>query len=102
MIVLYFFGAGQFIKQGEYLMATEKIINKAAKYLETLSRRRANGVVTADDVQNYLSKQKFSSNQNERLSVVRSVLQVPRFYPMGEQKSTRPKARGRTIRTWVA
>ena len=83
-------------------MATEKIIDKASKYLQTLSRRRANGTVSADDVQNYLNKQKYAGSQNERLSIVRSVLQVPTFYPMDFKKSTRPKARGRTIRTWVA
>lgn len=83
-------------------MATEKMVSKATTHIKSLSNRRSNGVVTADDVQNYLSKQKFHGDQNERLSIVRSVLQTPNFYPVGVQKSTRPTARGRTIRKWVA
>ena len=83
-------------------MASEKIINKASSYLQTLSRRRANGVVTADDVQNYLSKNKFNGGQNERLSVVHSVLKMPTFYAIGFQKSNRPRAKGRAILKWVA
>lgn len=79
----------------------EKLVSQTAGYLKGLARRRSNGIVTADDVQNYLSRHRFSSSVNERLSVVRSVLsERAGFTRVGATQSTRDAARGRMISTW--
>lgn len=80
----------------------EKMISRTTSYLRGLAHRRPNNIVTADDIQNYLSRQGFSNNVNERLSVVRSVLNPNTgFHRIGTTQSTREAARGRTISTWT-
>ena len=79
----------------------EKMVSKATGYLRGLARRRSNSMVTADDVQSYLTKNGFRGNQNERLSVVRSVLRTPNFVSAGTTQSSREAARGRMITAWT-
>lgn len=83
-------------------MATSNIVSKATSYLRSLSRKRVNRIVTADDVQNFLTRQGFSGSTNARLSVVRQVLRTPNFYSVGETASKREAARSRTITAWTA
>jgi hypothetical protein len=79
----------------------DKTVSKATSYLRSLARRRNDAVVTADDVQNFLSQNGFRGNTNERLSVIRSVLREPNFYAIGTTKSNRDAARSRTISAWT-
>lgn len=79
----------------------DKMVSKATGYLRGLARRRSNSLVTADDVQNYLTKNGFRGNVNERLSIVRSVLRSPNFISAGTMQSSREAARGRTITAWT-
>jgi len=80
----------------------EQLISKVTSYVRGLSKRREDNRVTADDVQTYLTKNKFRGNVNERLSVVRSVLRAPTFTRVGSQASERDAARGRMITAWSA
>lgn len=80
----------------------EKVVSGLTNYLRSLSRRRGTSVVTADDAQRFLDNKNFSGNQNERLSVIRSVLREPTFSSVGFTPSSREAARGRTITTWTA
>jgi hypothetical protein len=80
----------------------ESVVTKATTYVRSLARRRGSRIVTADDVQNYLTKQNFRGNQNERLSVVRSVLNDRNFTKIGTTQSSRDVARSRTISAWTA
>ena len=79
----------------------EKMVSKATTYLRGLARRRSDSIVTADDVQNYLTKNGFRGNVNERLSIVRSVLREPNFVTAGTVRSEREAARSRTITAWT-
>lgn len=83
-------------------MANSNIVSKATTYLRSLSRKRVNRVVTADDVQNFLTRNGFRGDLNERLSVVRQVLRSPNFYAVGTTRSKREEARSRTITAWTA
>lgn len=83
-------------------MANSNLVTKATTYLRSLSRKRVNRVVTADDVQNFLTKQGFRGTNNERLSIVRQVLQAPNFLAIGTTRSKREEARSRTITAWTA
>lgn len=80
----------------------DRVVSQLNSYLRGLSRRRSNGIVTADDVQNYLTKKGFGMGQNERLSLTRSVLGEQNFVAVGEVPSRRPAARGRVITAWSA
>jgi hypothetical protein len=82
-------------------MSNIQTVTKATSYLRSLARRRVSSVVTADDVQNFLNRQGFTGNQNERLSVIRSVLREPNFYYAGLTRSKREAARSRTITAWT-
>lgn len=79
---------------------TEKTVAKATSYLRSLAKKRTSSIVTADDVQSFLSKAGFKGNTNKRLSVIRSVLRGPTFYAIGNTRSTREAARSRTITAW--
>ncbi len=83
-------------------MANSNLVTKATTHLRSLSRKRVNRVVTADDVQNFLNKQGFFGSDNARLSIVRQVLQTPNFTPVGTTRSKRQEARSRTITAWTA
>jgi hypothetical protein len=79
----------------------DKTVSKATTYLRGLARKRTSAIVTADDVQNYLTRNGFRGNTNERLSVIRSVLREPTFNAVGTVKSNRDAARSRTISSWT-
>lgn len=80
---------------------TDKTVSQLRSYLRGLSRRRNSGIVTADDVQNYLTRKQFSGNTNERLSIIRSVLREPTFFRAGSVQSKREAARGRRVTAWM-
>lgn len=80
----------------------EKVVTKLASYLRNVSRKRSNSVVTADDAQKFLSKNRFRGNVNDRLSVIRSALRTPTFTPVGYTTSSRPAAKSRYITQWMA
>lgn len=78
----------------------QDVVSEVTTYLRRVGGRRTSKVVTADDVQNYLDNKSFRGSRDERLSVIRSVLQEPQFTPSGYTRSTREAARGRMIREW--
>jgi len=82
-------------------MATTNLVSQTTNYLRGLARRRNSGIVTADDVVNFLTKKNVRLSQNERLSVTRQVLGAPNFYAIGYTRSARPEARSRTITAWT-
>jgi len=77
-----------------------KMVSQLRRYLNRLASKRV--FVTADDVQNYLSKKNYRGSMNQRLSLVRSVLNDKFMTPAGMVSSTRKAARGRMIRRWEA
>jgi hypothetical protein len=79
----------------------ESVVTKATTYARSLARRRGSRIVTADDVQNYLTKQNYRGSQNDRLSIVRSVLNAKNFVNLGRTHSTRDAARSRSITAWT-
>jgi hypothetical protein len=82
-------------------MKREQLVSKATTYVRGLANRRSTRIVTADDVQNYLTKNGFRGSQNARLSIVRSVLSRSNFLPVGTTQSSREVARSRTITAWT-
>lgn len=80
----------------------ETMVRKVTSYVRSLANRRSSGVVTADDVQAYLTRQGISARQvRTRLSFVNSVLRGPMFESNGTVYSTRPEAKGRAISAWT-
>jgi hypothetical protein len=82
-------------------MSDSKTVTQLTSYLRGLARRRKNSIVTADDVQNFLTRKNFTASQNERLSITRTVLQEPTFLPVGMVASKRGVARGRRVTAWT-
>lgn len=78
-----------------------RTVTQLQSYLRGLARRRVNGVVTADDVQNYLNRKGFALSSSARLSLTRQALQEPTFLNVGSVPSKRPVARGRKITAWT-
>ncbi len=78
----------------------DQVVSGATTYLRRVGGRRTNKQVTADDVHTYLDREGYTANSNDRISVVRSVLQEPLFKPVGFVQSEREAARGRMIRRW--
>lgn len=82
-------------------MTKNEVIHKATTYLRGLSKRRPNGMFSADDLQHFMTTKKYRGNTNERLSVIRTVLQENNgFERVGTVSSTREQARGRKISAW--
>lgn len=79
----------------------ENVVAKATSYVRGLAKRRSNNVVTADDVQNFLSSKKFRGSTTDRMSVVRSVLNTTNFRQIGTTPSVREVARGRRVTAWT-
>lgn len=70
-------------------------------YLRSLSKRRSNKIITADDAQTFLTKKGLKPIQvKTRLSIINSVLRKPNFYKVGSRNSSRSVARGRVISEW--
>lgn len=80
---------------------SSNMVSQLTSYLRGLSRRRSSGYVTADDVQNFLSRKGFRGNQNQRLSITRTVLSAPEFTSVGSVPSKRDAARSRRITAWT-
>lgn len=71
-------------------------------YLRSLANRRSTGVVTADDVHNYLTRDGVREQQvRTRLSFINSVFSSEMFERVGTMASTRPQARGRAISAYT-
>lgn len=80
-----------------------QMTNKIRTYLRSLSNRRSNGYVSADDVHTYLTRENVLPGQvRTRLSFINSVLREPDFEPVDTVPSSRPAAKGRMITAWTA
>ncbi len=76
-------------------------VSSLRSYLRGLARRRSSGTVTADDAQNYLTRQGMPISMiRDRLAVINAVFQGGDFAAVGQVNSTRPEAKGRTITEW--
>jgi hypothetical protein len=81
-------------------MNREKIVNGLSTYLRSLSRKRSNNVISADDAHTFLDRQGWSRKPAQRLSVINAVLREPMFESVGSMPSSREAARGRAITQW--
>jgi hypothetical protein len=82
----------------ERMSTTRRIMS----YLRSLANRRNDGVVTADDVHNYLTRDGVREQQTRtRLSFINSVFSSEMFERVGMTASTRPQARGRAISAYT-
>ena len=82
----------------ERMSTTRRIVS----YLRSLANRRSTGVVSADDVHNYLTRDGVREQQvRTRLSFINSVFSMDMFEQAGMTRSTRPQARGRAIAAWT-
>ena len=75
---------------------------RIVSYLRSLANRRSTGVVSADDVHNYLTRDGVREQQTRtRLSFINSVFSGEMFEVAGTMASTRPSAKGRAISTYT-
>jgi predicted Zn-dependent protease len=75
---------------------------RIVSYLRSLANRRSTGVVSADDVHNYLTRDGVREQQTRtRLSFINSVFGSGMFEMVGTMASTRPSAKGRAISTYT-
>lgn len=82
----------------EYGIMTRKI----SSYLRSLAGRRNDGLVCADDVHTYLTRDGVRQEQvRTRLSFINSVFSSGAFEQEGSMSSVRPSAKGRAISTWA-
>ena len=92
--------------QNRYFNTTEfeATARRMTSYLRSLSNRRSSGVVTADDVHAYLTREGVHQKQTRtRLSFINAVLAGSgEFEQDGTVASTRPEAKGRYITAWMA
>ena len=81
----------------------EATTRRISSYLRTLATRRTDGVVTADDVHNYLNSDGVRPQQvHTRLSFINSVLAGSGMVEqVGMVSSPRPQAKGRSITAWM-
>jgi hypothetical protein len=83
-------------------MNTSKINKQLYTYLRSLSYKRVNGVVTADDAHRFLSRKGIRKNPNVRLSYINKTFSSHTFIPMGTAASSREQAKYRKITQWYA
>ena len=84
--------------------ATERqnTMRRMMSYLRSLANRRESGVVTADDVHNYLTRDGVREQQTRtRLSFINSVFSSEMFERVGTMASSRPSAKGRAISAYT-
>mgnify|MGYP003338877665 FL=1 len=75
---------------------------RISSYLRSLASRRSSGVVTADDVHNYLTRDGVRPQQvRTRLSFINNVFSNGMFEQDGMVPSARPQAKGRSITAWT-
>lgn len=80
----------------------EATTRRISSYLRGLASRRTDGVVTADDVHTYLTRDGVRTEQvRTRLSFINSVFSNGMFEQDGMVASTRPRAKGRYISAWT-
>ncbi len=80
----------------------EATTRRISSYLRGLANRRTDGVVTADDVHTYLTRDGVRTEQvRTRLSFINSVFSNGMFEQDGMVASTRPQAKGRYISAWT-
>ena len=80
----------------------QSTVSKITTYLRSLANRRVSGMVTADDVHNYLTRDGVRHEQvRTRLSFINSVLRNPMFEQIDTVASSRPAAKGRAISAWT-
>jgi predicted Zn-dependent protease len=80
----------------------EATVRRIASYLRTLANRRNDGMVSADDVHTYLTRDGVREQQvRTRLSFINSVFSTGMFEQVGTAPSTRPQAKGRSISMWT-
>lgn len=80
----------------------ESTTRRIMSYLRSLATRRDSGIVTADDVHNYLNRDGVREQQvRTRLSFINSVFSSGMFERVGMTSSSRPAARGRAISTYT-
>jgi hypothetical protein len=80
----------------------EATTRRISSYLRSLASRRSDGVVTADDVHNYLNRDGVRPQQvRTRLSFINSVFSSGMFEQDGMVASSRPQAKGRYITAWT-
>ena len=80
----------------------DRTVRGMRSWLNTLVRRRANRMVTADDAHTYLDRQGFRKNEVfTRLSFINTVLRDGNFDVIGRVPSERPVARRRLINAWT-
>lgn len=75
---------------------------RISSYLRGLANRRSTGVVTADDVHTYLTRDGVNVGQvRTRLSFINTAFGSGMFEQAGTVASARPQARGRSITAWT-
>lgn len=80
----------------------EATTRRLTSYLRSLANRRADGIVTADDVHNYLTRDGVNVGQvRTRLSFINSVFGSGMFEQVGMVPSERPQAKRRAISAWT-
>ena len=80
----------------------ETTARRISSYLRGLANRRSSGVVTADDVHNYLTRDGVRPQQvRTRLSFINTVFNNGMFEQDGMIMSARPQAKGRSITAWT-
>lgn len=78
-----------------------KFQRRLETYLTRLSRKRSDGIVTANDVTDFMTKNGYRmSNVRQRIRYTNATLRRPNFRPVGYRASTNPNAKYRQIRTW--
>lgn len=80
----------------------EATTRRLTSYLRGLAARRSNGIVTADDVHTYLTRDGVNVGQvRTRLSFINTVFGSGMFEQVGTVASSRPQAKGRSISAWT-
>lgn len=80
----------------------EGLVSNLRSYLRGLARRRSTGTVTADDAQNYLTKNGLPMERvRTRVAVINSAFMSGDFQAAGSVPSSRPAAKGRYITEWT-
>jgi hypothetical protein len=83
-------------------MANQTLVSQLSSYLRSLSSRRSDSVVTADDAHRFFSNREYRGSRRSKLSATRTVLNESNFVPVGRTASVRPVAKSRKITQWVA
>lgn len=92
------FSKNRYYNNAEFETTARRMIS----YLRSLANRRSSGVVSADDVHTYLTREGVQTQQTRtRLSFINSVFGTGMFAQVGTAPSTRPQAKGRSISMWT-